>query len=401
MKIKHFHHGDSRALHRAGVLLGVLLLGVLLLPGSGFGHESVGPDWDEGSKGTGDAGNTTNSAQKVVLNIATLSRITGSLDGEGSLAGGNSDFQDVYEVVIANPGMFMISTLPPNGGSNFNTLLCVYDYLGKAMLANDDADQGVGGASRIGTQSTDGTFTIQDPGSIFISISGDQSRPTTSNGDQVFAFTQNPADVVGPTPAGMQQPMDAWDGQGEIGQYVIELQAVVPFPTECGAEFTGSCGQVHARPFCGNTPCCEAVCSVDSFCCEVTWDAVCVGEANYFCNSGEGGCGEAANGSCFEPHKNPYCDDPACCAIICVELPFCCNISWDAVCASVALETCGDPCGGFCLGDLNDDAVVDGADLAFMLGSWSQGGCADLDGNGIVNGADLTLLLGSWGSCDV
>lgn len=51
------------------------------------------------------------------------------------------------------------------------------------------------------------------------------------------------------------------------------------------------------------------------------------------------------------------------------------------------------------IGDLNGDLLVDGADLAIMLGFWGvcQGECiADLDGSGAVDGADLTLLLGGW-----
>ena len=49
-------------------------------------------------------------------------------------------------------------------------------------------------------------------------------------------------------------------------------------------------------------------------------------------------------------------------------------------------------------GDLNGDGIVNGADLAILLGSWGEGGVpADLNGDGIVNGADLALLLGNWG----
>jgi hypothetical protein len=55
-----------------------------------------------------------------------------------------------------------------------------------------------------------------------------------------------------------------------------------------------------------------------------------------------------------------------------------------------------------CPADLNNDGVVNGADLGLMLGSW--GVCpapckADLNSDGIVNGADLGLLLGAWGVC--
>jgi hypothetical protein len=53
-----------------------------------------------------------------------------------------------------------------------------------------------------------------------------------------------------------------------------------------------------------------------------------------------------------------------------------------------------------CLGDLNGDGSVDGADLAIFLGAWGgNGGLADLDENGTVNGADLAIILGAWGEC--
>ena len=217
----------------------------------------------------------------------------------------------------------------------------------------------------------------------------------------MFAFAgSNVTDVVGPSNSGISDPMDAWTGPGDTGEYVIELRAVAPLPTGCGAEFTGPCGQVHPRPFCGNTACCEAVCTVDPFCCEVTWDSLCVSRAQFLCNNGEGGCGEATSGSCYAQHQNPYCDDPVCCALVCMTNPDCCDISWDASCVLAALKTCVDPCNEKCAGDLNNDFVVDGMDLAILLGAWSKKGCADIDGSGTVDGADLTLLLGGWGECD-
>ena len=49
--------------------------------------------------------------------------------------------------------------------------------------------------------------------------------------------------------------------------------------------------------------------------------------------------------------------------------------------------------------DLNTNGVVDGADLAILLGQWEQGASspADLTDDGTVNGADLAVLLGDWG----
>ena len=49
--------------------------------------------------------------------------------------------------------------------------------------------------------------------------------------------------------------------------------------------------------------------------------------------------------------------------------------------------------------DLNDDGVVDGADLGILLGAW--GGDyppADLNADGVIDGADLGILLGAWTS---
>lgn len=48
--------------------------------------------------------------------------------------------------------------------------------------------------------------------------------------------------------------------------------------------------------------------------------------------------------------------------------------------------------------DLTNDGLVNGADLAMLLGGWgSSGALIDLDGSGRVGGGDLALLLGDWG----
>ena len=46
--------------------------------------------------------------------------------------------------------------------------------------------------------------------------------------------------------------------------------------------------------------------------------------------------------------------------------------------------------------DLDANGLVDGADLAILLGAWGKSGAADLDGSGAVDGADLSRLLGAW-----
>jgi hypothetical protein len=57
------------------------------------------------------------------------------------------------------------------------------------------------------------------------------------------------------------------------------------------------------------------------------------------------------------------------------------------------------PSPGSCVGDLNSDGSVTGADLGILLGDWGQATASDIDGNGVVDGADLGRLLGAWGPC--
>ncbi len=51
-----------------------------------------------------------------------------------------------------------------------------------------------------------------------------------------------------------------------------------------------------------------------------------------------------------------------------------------------------------CVGDFNQDGMIDGADLGFLLSLWNTAG-ADLDGDGNTDGADLGMLLAAWGDC--
>jgi len=54
-----------------------------------------------------------------------------------------------------------------------------------------------------------------------------------------------------------------------------------------------------------------------------------------------------------------------------------------------------------CIGDLDGNGTIDGADLGVLLGEWgeSASGAADLNGDGAVDGVDLGALLGAWGEC--
>jgi hypothetical protein len=63
------------------------------------------------------------------------------------------------------------------------------------------------------------------------------------------------------------------------------------------------------------------------------------------------------------------------------------------------LQLSETPFGESVFGDVNDDGIVDGADLGLLLGAWgSSDPTADLNDDGVVDGGDLGLLLGEWSS---
>ena len=50
-----------------------------------------------------------------------------------------------------------------------------------------------------------------------------------------------------------------------------------------------------------------------------------------------------------------------------------------------------------CAADLNNDGLVNGADLGILLGAWGTSNpVADLNCDGAVGGGDLGLVLGAW-----
>jgi len=120
---------------------------------------------------------------------------------------------------------------------------------------------------------------------------------------------------------------------------------------QCPGE--GSCLQANGTPGCDNQECCKNVCLLVPSCCQVEWDAFCADTADSFC---PGLCGSAAAGGCFGPNQTSGCNDPACCAQVCPIDPFCCETKWDASCAALASQlcesagpgTCGDPAAGSC-----------------------------------------------------
>lgn len=113
----------------------------------------------------------------------------------------------------------------------------------------------------------------------------------------------------------------------------------------CGAEASGDCVTPHPTPACDRRECCDVVCGIDPFCCNVAWDFTCALYASLQCPPDEPGtCGDPAAGPCTKPHSAPACEDQACCELVCSLDPTCCSQSWDFICVSLATQYCVEGC---------------------------------------------------------
>src|SRR5262249_2767241 len=96
-----------------------------------------------------------------------------------------------------------------------------------------------------------------------------------------------------------------------------------------------------------------AVCAQDPFCCGFAWDSFCVNEVyslgkNLSCNIAACAHPLCATGSTLARGCDPNGHVTAVCAID----PFCCNSSWDAICVGEVPGITGKTCDGACAHDV-------------------------------------------------
>ncbi|MGP1346921.1 MAG: hypothetical protein ACTS3F_09695 [Phycisphaerales bacterium] len=234
--------------------------------------------------------------------------------------------------------------------------------------------------------------------------------------------------------------------QGDFSGPFTECAPGVCGPIACGDPASGDCCVSNGTPFCDNQPCCEIVCSNDPFCCNTEWDQICANAALLLpececaairvgacCFGAEcvdgltqidcdsqggafqgfettctpdlcvptGGCGDPTAGDCCIANGTPFCNDAECCEQICAADPFCCETSWDGLCAVAAIAGCA-VCGNNCPADLNGDGFVDDFDLQILLdnlGCTGPGCIGDLNGDGVVDFTDVNILKSQFGPC--
>jgi len=88
------------------------------------------------------------------------------------------------------------------------------------------------------------------------------------------------------------------------------------------------------------------VCTVEPFCCTQVWDELCRAVSTNFCDI-PAPCFSASN-PCDTVSPAPGCTDLACCAAVCEIDSFCCNFSWDEICIANAVPICPEVIGGAC-----------------------------------------------------
>ncbi len=121
-------------------------------------------------------------------------------------------------------------------------------------------------------------------------------------------------------------------------------------------------------PGCTDVDCCEQVCAVDPFCCDVAWDGLCVKQANQICYGG--GVCPPSDHDCFTT-GGPGCTDLDCCETVCAFDSFCCQVAWDGLCVNGAFQACGQPeCPFECSAGATPEGEPCGAD--------TNGGCNSL-----------------------
>lgn len=116
----------------------------------------------------------------------------------------------------------------------------------------------------------------------------------------------------------------------------MPMPAVGDTGAVCNEE-AGDCFEANLTPGCNDPACCDLVCAELAFCCTFEWDAECAALALEICELPSVCPGE---GSCFEPQEKPGCADEACCELMCAIDPFCCNLLWDELCALQAIDVC-------------------------------------------------------------
>lgn len=209
----------SILLRRMAAIVATLSIGLAFAPSAW-----AGPEWDQDLTGP-DAGALPGDAQVVQGSLTDpVTFIQGEL--EGNFGPGPSDFQDMYLIQIVTPSTFFARTIDsttPNGFTDFDTQLWLFDTAGLGLLGNDNSAS-ITTLSELTSVPSDGSPALVTPGFYYLAISGAGSAPV-SGGGSIFSFG-TPTELSGPDGPGGLSAISGWDLPGATGRYTIELRGV-------------------------------------------------------------------------------------------------------------------------------------------------------------------------------
>ncbi|MEM7228908.1 MAG: hypothetical protein AAF432_08845 [Planctomycetota bacterium] len=341
---------------------------------------------------------------------------------------GGVDNQDInqdlwYNYTADCTGTLFVDTCGTDG---IDTRIAIYegcgcDPLGTLLECNDDHGNADEGDSGLPCDNTlEASLSIQvTAGQCYKIRVGAFSAAGGIGGADVLNITCVGAGGGGACCLPDGSCLDAAGGQMECdmaggtyqGDGSLCVTVSCPQPLPCGPG-NGDCFAPNGTPGCDDTACCELICGLDAFCCETEWDQLCVDAAAVECNLvggaccfADGSCALAADmadcmasggdyqgdgvsctvamcpqppvcgpgtGDCFVANGTPGCDDVACCELICGLDAFCCDTSWDQLCADAAAVECNLVGGACCFPD-GSCALADDAMACRALGGAYQG----------------------------
>ena len=205
-----------------------------------------GPVFDEPPGG--DAGTSRDDATDVKTeNGGTVGMITGSLTGSAGLVGGAYDYQDVYRIYIADPGVFRAETMMLDGEDNLrDPMLFLFNEAGLGIIANNNIGNDQPRSKLVNDDGNGSTFFTQ-PGIYYLAITSAVSEATGMAGGETvpifeMGLSENQTGIIQPRSSWAQIPWSGWTPPTDyenFGHYEIALQGVVSLPAPGGLVLLG------------------------------------------------------------------------------------------------------------------------------------------------------------------
>ena len=174
--------------------------------------------------------------------------------------------------------------------------------------------------------------TANLPTQISVAIRPDHNILVGASGTGTIANRTGSAEL-----AGESITLDLLSPKGDLIQQPDGLKIrALTIPVNCGHSPCASGGVLQAG--CGPDDCVAWICSVDSYCCAVAWDSICVGEVGSVCQRRCDCSTICTQGNAFYPSA---C---ACTAQVFSQDPYCGETWWDGICISEAVGWCHIPC---------------------------------------------------------